>query len=715
MVIIGGGFGGLAAARELRHAPVRLTLIDRRNHHLFTPLLYQVATAALNPSDIAVPIRSVLRRQDNATVLLAQVTGIDAPGKRAILSDGEISYDYLILAAGAKASYFGHGDWAAAAPCLSSIEDALEIRKRLLLAYESAERETDPAIQREWLTFVVVGGGPTGVELAGAIAEMAHHSLASDFRRIDPRATRVVMIEADQRVLTTFPPDLSEKCLRSLQRLGVEVRTGSRVTGLDAGGVTLGQERIASRCVLWAAGVGASGIAESLPVSRDRSGRVPVNPDLTLAGHPDLFVVGDLAAVRSGERAVPGVAPAAIQQGRHAARGILRRLRSEPSLAFRYKDRGNLATIGRAAAVADLGRLKLWGFPAWVAWLSVHIFFLIGFRNKLLVMFEWAWAYFTRQRVARLLTGSWGPRLAAGLVLAAPVIAMAATAAVAAMTAMTTMTTLTAMTAMTDMTTMTDIALAATQASSDGQAPPGSEEARLLALVNQERVDRRLAPLRWDETLARLAREHAEDMRRSGTVSHHSSSDGADFTERLARTSLRASASAENVALDRDVQRAHRGLMGSRGHRANILNPGLTAIGIGLARGEGRRVYVVEDFATLMDNLTDAEAAGRVRAALARSRRRFSLAPLEEDARLSRRLVLAARSLSEADSVESDPDVGFASGWTFTYTSFDLDQLPEGVASKLRKARAYALGTAFARTRTYPMGAYWVVLALKSG
>lgn len=404
VVIVGGGFSGLYAARALRHAMARVTLVDRRNHHLFFPLLYQVATAALNPSDIAAPIRKVLRRQLNTSVLMAEVISIDLQARAVLLADGRMSYDYLILAAGSARSYFGHDEWARDAPSLFSLEEALEIRRRLLLAYERAEREPDTAAQNEWLTFVVVGGGPTGVELAGAIAEMARHALAEDFRRIDPRRTRVVLLEGMDRLLTSFPPDLSQKARVSLQRLGVEVRTGARMTGVDPGGVTIGEERIAARNVLWAAGVSASPLGRSLGVPLDKSGRVLVEPDLSVPGRREVFVVGDLAAVRWGDRLVPGLAPAAIQEGRHAARNILRALRGEPSAPFRYVDRGTLATIGRAAAVAELGRVKLSGLVAWIAWLTIHIFWLIGFRNRFLVTFEWAWAYVTWERGARLVT-----------------------------------------------------------------------------------------------------------------------------------------------------------------------------------------------------------------------------------------------------------------------------------------------------------------------
>ena len=404
VVILGGGFAGLHAALALRDAPARVTLIDRRNHHLFFPLLYQVATAGLNPSDIARPIRRVLRRQRNATVLLAEATRIDASSRMVILADGELSYEFLILATGSTHTYFGHDDWRRFAPPLMSVEDAIEVRRRVLLAYEEAEREIDAGRRRQLLTIVVIGGGPTGVELAGAIAEMARRSLASDFRRIDPRSTRVLLLEGGDRVLATFPADLSGKAARSLERLGVEVRTGAKVTGVDESGVSIGPERIEARTVLWAAGVAPSGLAKSLDLALER-GRVPVLPDLSVPGHPEIFVAGDLASVRRDGGHVPALAPAAIQQGRHAARNVQRALRGAPTESFHYVDRGSLATIGRAAAVADFGSVRMSGYPAWLAWLAVHIFFLIGFRNRFLVLFEWAWAYWTYDRGARLVTG----------------------------------------------------------------------------------------------------------------------------------------------------------------------------------------------------------------------------------------------------------------------------------------------------------------------
>jgi NADH dehydrogenase len=426
VVIVGGGFGGLYAAKALRHAPVQITLVDRRNYHVFQPLLYQVATAALNPADIAYPIRSVLRHQKNANVILGEVQSIDLEKKIVRLADSDLAYDYLILATGATHSYFGHAEWEQAAPGLKTIEDALEIRRRVLVAFENAERETDAEAQKAWLTFVIVGAGPTGVELAGALSEIARHTMTRDFRRINPSSARVILLEGKERVLPVYPPSLSAKAEEQLQGLGVEVVTNATVTSVNdrevhvipsvsdgpggAGGAPPGRQvpryarddmTIAARTVLWAAGVQASPLARSLGAPLDRAGRVMVEPDLTVPFHPEAFVIGDLAEVEG----VPGVAPAAIQEGQHAAENIVRAINGQPRRAFRYRDKGSLATIGRAAGVADFGRLKLSGFLAWFAWLAVHIFFLIGFRNRLLVMLQWAWAYVTYQRGARLITG----------------------------------------------------------------------------------------------------------------------------------------------------------------------------------------------------------------------------------------------------------------------------------------------------------------------
>jgi NADH:ubiquinone reductase (H+-translocating) len=405
VVIVGGGFGGLSAARALRGAPVRVTLVDRQNHHLFQPLLYQVATAALNPSDIASPIRRILRHQKNVEVVLAEATAIDVDGRAVVLADGTVPYDYLIVATGASHSYFGHDEWAPYAPGLKSIVDALEIRRRVLYAFEAAEREPDPSRRAAWLTFVVVGAGPTGVELSGALCEIAHHALARDFRHIDPTQAHVILLEGADRVLPPYVPSLSEKAREQLARLGVDVRTREMVTAIDACGVDVGPERIEARTVLWAAGVAASPLGRTLGAPLDRAGRVEVETDLTIPGHPEVYVVGDLATLSQDGKPVPGVAPAAMQEARHAARNIVRTIRGEPREPFRYRDKGSLATIGRAAAVADLGRIKLWGVVAWLAWLFIHILFLIGFRNRFIVLFEWAWSYVTYERGARLITG----------------------------------------------------------------------------------------------------------------------------------------------------------------------------------------------------------------------------------------------------------------------------------------------------------------------
>jgi len=410
-VIVGGGFGGLYAARALAGRPVRVTLLDRRNHHLFQPLLYQVATAALNPSDIAVPLRSILRRSTNVTVLLANVERVDLTSRRVALDRGEIGYDALVLAAGASHSYFGHDEWEVLAPGLKTLEDALEIRRRVLLAYEAAERESDGAEQQALLTFVVIGGGPTGVELAGALGEISRRTISRDFRVIDPTKARIVLLEGAPRILTTFPESLSLSAQDALRRIGVEVRTKAIVTRVTADAVWLGGEQIRARTVLWAAGVAAAPLTRNLDAPLDRSGRVLVEPDLSIPGHPETFAIGDMCAFLHQTGApLPGVAPVAIQQGRAVADNVLRRLRGEPTRPFRYRDKGSMATIGRAAAVAVVGRLKLSGLPAWLAWLLVHIVFLIGFRNRLLVLFEWAWAYLTWHRGARLITGPWKGR-----------------------------------------------------------------------------------------------------------------------------------------------------------------------------------------------------------------------------------------------------------------------------------------------------------------
>ena len=406
VVIVGGGFAGLWAARNLAGAPVRITLLDRGNHHLFQPLLYQVATAGLSAPDIAAPLRHILRKQRNVTVLMETVTGIDPATREVQVEHGEpVHYDYLLLASGATHAYFGHDDWAVHAPGLKTLDDALRIRRRILSAFERAESEDDPAARRALLTFAIVGGGPTGVELAGTLAEIARHTLEREFRRIDPGDARVLLIEAGPRVLSSFPEALSAKARAQLEALGVDVRTGAPVAAIDGDGVDVGGERIAARTVLWAAGVAASPLARSLGVPLDRAGRVPVRPDLTVPGLPDVFVAGDLAAVTQDDKPVPGVAPAAKQMGRHVAAAIRARLAGKPAAAFRYRDYGNLATIGRMAAVVHLGRLRFSGALAWWFWLTAHIFFLIGFRNRLVVMLNWTWAYWSYQRAARIILG----------------------------------------------------------------------------------------------------------------------------------------------------------------------------------------------------------------------------------------------------------------------------------------------------------------------
>lgn len=409
VVIIGGGFGGLETARRLARAHVTITLLDRRNHHLFQPLLYQVATAALSPSDIAYPIRGVLSRQDNARVLLAEARSIDVAAHTVELDHGTLHYDYLVVATGATHSYFGkEAQWAKLAPGLKSIEDALEIRHRVLLAYEAAEREADPAVRSEWLTFVVVGGGPTGVELAGALGEIGLHTLAKDFRTIDPTSVRVVLFDGKDRVLDTYSGKLSNAAKVALERRHVEVRLDTTVTAIDDRGVTVkgpdGQSRVDARTVLWAAGVQASPLAASLGAPRDRAGRVEVAPDLSLPGHPEVFVIGDVAKVIDDGVQVPGLAQAALQGGRHVARIIAGGERQR----FRYHDKGNFATIGRAEAVVSTKRIARHGLIVWLLLWVVHIFFLIGFRNRVFVMFSWAWSWLTFNRGSRLITGDIG-------------------------------------------------------------------------------------------------------------------------------------------------------------------------------------------------------------------------------------------------------------------------------------------------------------------
>ena len=410
VVILGGGFGGLAAAKVLKRHPVRVTLLDRRNYHLFQPLLYQVATATLSPGDIASPLRWIFRHAPNVCVLLGEAASIDVARRCVLLADGAtLDYDYLLVATGASHAYFGHDDWASHAPGLKTLEDALEIRRRVLLAFERAEREADPARRRELLTFVLVGGGPTGVELAGTLAEIARHTLRHEFRSIDSRQARIVFVEAGPAILPPFPETLRRAARSSLQRLGVEVREGTKVTGVDGHGVVLGHERLAAGTVLWAAGVAASPIAATLGASLDHAGRVVVEPDLSVPGHPEVFVVGDAALVRDPRgNPLPGVAQTAMQEAAHAARTIARGLRGAPSKPFVFHNEGRMAIVGRGSAVADLGWTRFAGPVAWLAWLFLHILMLIGFRNRLVVLLQWAVAYFTYQRSVRLITNT-GP------------------------------------------------------------------------------------------------------------------------------------------------------------------------------------------------------------------------------------------------------------------------------------------------------------------
>jgi NADH dehydrogenase len=403
VVILGCGFGGLFAARALARAPVQVTVVDRTNHHLFQPLLYQVATAGLAAPAVAEPIRRILARQENATVLYGEAQRVDLAARQVILENGEVlPYERLIIATGAQDSYFGHGDWAAHAPGLKTLEDAFDIRRRVLLAFERAEREADAAKRAAWLTFVVIGAGATGVEMAGMLAEIARHTLKGEFRRYDPRNARVVLVEGTDRVLPPYPPELSERARSQLEGLGVTVWLGRRVTGIDARGVQMGGDRLEANTVIWCAGVAGSALGATLGVPLDRAGRVLVQPDLSVPGHPEVQVVGDLAALPQHQPPVPGVAPAAKQMGRHAARNLVAALAGRPARPFRYRDYGQLATIGRSAAVAMFGRVRIWGWLAWVAWLTAHIYFLIGFRNRLVVLIDWAWAYWTFERSARI-------------------------------------------------------------------------------------------------------------------------------------------------------------------------------------------------------------------------------------------------------------------------------------------------------------------------
>ncbi len=405
VVIIGGGFGGLQAARALRHAPVEVTVIDRSNHHLFQPLLYQVATADLSPADISAPIRSILKRQKNTSVMLAEVTGVDVQQQRVLMPERSLPYDYLIIATGAHHSYFGHDAWEPFAPGLKSIDDAALLRRKILLAFEEAEIEPDPEKRQALQTFVLVGAGPTGVEMAGAIAELAHKTLAADFRHIDPKAARILLVEAAPRILLAFPESLAQKAERALTHLGVEVRTNAPVEAIDREGAVIAGKRLLARTMIWTAGVAASPAGQWLGAAMDRAGRVRVLHDLSVPGQPTVFVLGDTARLSQDDKLLPGVAPVAMQEGRYVAQVIARRVVGKKSAPpFRYHSRGNLATVGRSFAVVESGPLQLSGILAWMMWLVVHITYLIGFRNRYLVLFQWTWEYVTRQRSARLIT-----------------------------------------------------------------------------------------------------------------------------------------------------------------------------------------------------------------------------------------------------------------------------------------------------------------------
>lgn len=406
VVIIGAGFGGLNAALSLAHRPVRITLIDRRNHHNFQPLLYQVATAGLSPGEIATPIRWIVRKHRNVEVLLGEVHELDLEQHVLKFADREISYDYLIVAAGASHAYFGHDEWEPFAPGLKTIEDALEIRRRVLLAFELAERYAASSGEKVQLNFVIVGGGPTGVELAGTLSEIAHRALAEEFNSIDTRSARIILLEGGPRILPAYSEDLSRSAEEQLRGLGVEVHTSTMVTNVELAAVHMGTTRLPAAVILWAAGVAASPLGKRLGAPVDRAGRVLVNADLSVPGHPEVFVIGDLAALKDKNgQLVPGVASAAIQQGKATARNIANDLQGKPRRDFHYVNKGSLATIGRAAAIAEFGKIHISGFIAWLSWLFVHIFFLIGFRNRILVMIQWAWSYFTYERGAQLITG----------------------------------------------------------------------------------------------------------------------------------------------------------------------------------------------------------------------------------------------------------------------------------------------------------------------
>ncbi len=405
VVIVGAGFGGLRAARALRNAPVQVTVIDRQNHHLFQPLLYWVATAGLSPADICSPIRGILRNQKNAEVFMEEVTGVDVQEQRVLMGERSVPYDYLVLATGAHDNYFGHPEWEKFAPGLKTIEDARALRRKILLAFEAAEIETDPEKVKALLTFVLVGAGPTGVEMAGAIAELAHKALASDFRHIDTRMTRIILIEAGPRILAAFSESLAQKTQKKLISMGVEVRTGTPVTDLDEHGVVIDGEHINASTIIWGAGVSASSAGKWLGAEVDRAGRVKVSSDLSVPGHPNVFVIGDTASTIQNEKPLPGVAQVAMQGGRYVASVITHRVAGkELNNPFHYRDKGNLATVGRSYAIIDIGNIRLTGFFAWLMWLAVHIYFLIGFRNRLVAIFQWAWTYFTYSRGARLIT-----------------------------------------------------------------------------------------------------------------------------------------------------------------------------------------------------------------------------------------------------------------------------------------------------------------------
>jgi NADH dehydrogenase len=407
VLVVGAGFGGLTAAQRLARLPVHVTVVDRKNHHTFQPLLYQVATAGLSPGEIAAPIRWILRAHSNIEVLLEEVLDFNLKEHSVVTNEGVLPYDYLVIASGASHAYFGHPEWEHLAPGLKTIEDALEIRRRVLLAFELAERQAVAGVPDFPLNFVVVGAGPTGVELAGTLAEISRHVLAQDFRAIDPKRTRILLLEGGPRVLATYSEELSLKAKQQLEHLGVEVRTSSVVTRIEPGVVWVGETRIPASVVLWAAGVAASPLGRKLGVPVDRAGRVQVQPDLSIPGHPEVFVIGDLASVQDEHgKMLPGVAPVAMQQGRWIAKTIARDLEHQPRRAFHYHDKGSLATIGRAAGVAQFPRFSLSGYFAWLSWLFIHIFFLIGFRNRVIVMIQWAWAYLTYERGARLITGS---------------------------------------------------------------------------------------------------------------------------------------------------------------------------------------------------------------------------------------------------------------------------------------------------------------------